>query len=101
MSTALPATGFWFTIMDDGCNTVYRALADGEAIADGLSARNPNASVSELSHVAGKKDSQWISTTKDLSVAIEKYDSGNGGVAIDLSLVDSPISDISAGIPDG
>jgi RHS repeat-associated protein len=75
---------------------VYRGLAKGEEIANGLSARSPGAGNSELSHVAGKRASQWISTTKDLNVAVEKYGE-HGVVRIDLSKVKSQVSDVSGG----
>jgi len=52
-----------------------------------------------MSHVAGKVDSPWISTTKSLEVAIGKYGKF-GVVGIDLSGVDSEIVDISGGFPE-
>jgi hypothetical protein len=54
-----------------------------------------------LSHVAGKQASPWISTSRLPSVAFEKYNRGNGVVAIDLSKVTSHVEDISGGIPGG
>jgi len=54
----------------EGSNKVYRALAKGEDPSKGLTARNPDATgVEPISHVAGKKESPWISTTKDVNVA--------------------------------
>jgi hypothetical protein len=79
---------------------VYRGLAKGEDSAAGLTARSPGAGNSELSHVAGKRESQWISTTKDKATAIEKYGE-NGVVRIDLNKVKTTVSDVSQGIPNG
>ena len=78
---------------------VWRALASGEDPALGLTARDPNAVVDPLSHVAGKRRSPWISTSKLPSVAFDKYNKGNGIVAIDLSKVPGSISDVSSGFP--
>ncbi len=79
---------------------VYRGLAKGEDPSGGLMARAPGAGNSELSHVAGKKQSQWISTTKDEATAVGKYGE-HGAVKIDLSKVTSKVSDVSDGIPNG
>jgi hypothetical protein len=79
---------------------VYRGLAKGDNPANGLVARNATASNSPISHVAGKKDSQWISTTKDLNVAIEKYGQ-NGVVRIDLDKVGTNVKDVSGGFGRG
>jgi RHS repeat-associated protein len=84
-------------------NFVFRSLANDDDPAIGLFARDPNAEDDEHSHVAGKKDSQWISTTKSLTTAMFKFRgaiSGNGVVRIDLRKVGSPISDVSGGFPD-
>jgi RHS repeat-associated protein len=81
-------------------NVVYRGLAKGENPADGLAARAPGAGNSELSHVAGKRESQWISTTKSREVATKKYGE-NGVVEIDLNKVDTEVSDVSKGFPRG
>ena len=83
-----------------GGNYVYRGLAEGEEIGGGLSARCPNAGNSPMSHVAGKKDSQWISTTKSKDIAINRFGK-HGVVQIDLSKVSSEIIDISNGQPFG
>ena len=93
-------------VADEGGNFVYRSLADGEDASKGLTARAPDATdVSELSHVAGKRDSPWISTTKDSNTAINKYNNGStdGVVRIDLNKLPSnvKVSDISNGIPNG
>ncbi|MFI5501006.1 putative T7SS-secreted protein [Nocardia asteroides] len=78
---------------------VFRALSPGEDPALGLFARDPGRDdVTPLSHVAGKQNSPWISTTKLPEVAFGKYDGGNGVVAIDLSRVGS-YTDISSGFP--
>ncbi|MCU6501539.1 Ig-like domain-containing protein [Rugamonas sp. A1-17] len=81
-------------------NYVYRGLAAGEDAGAGLTARMPGAGNSELSHVAGKRDTQWISTTKSLDIALSKYGE-NGVVRIDLSKVGSSISDVSGGFKNG
>jgi RHS repeat-associated protein len=44
-------------------NVVYRGLAQGEDPTTGLRARAPGAGNSPVSHVAGQRQSQWISTT--------------------------------------
>lgn len=81
-------------------NFVYRGLAKGEDVAAGLSARAPGAGNSPISHVAGKRDTQWISTTKNQNTAIEKYGE-NGVVQIDLNKVGSEVVDVSGGFPKG
>jgi hypothetical protein len=81
-------------------NIVYRGLAQGEDPALGLSARAPGATdVSPLSHVAGKINSPWISTTKSLETATTKYGKF-GVVGIDLNRVTGEVVDISGGFPD-
>jgi RHS repeat-associated protein len=83
-----------------GGNFVYRGLAKGEDAAAGLSARAPGAGNSPISHVAGKKETQWISTTKDMETALAKYGQ-NGVVRIDLNKVKSEVLDVSGGFPKG
>ncbi|MEV3986226.1 polymorphic toxin-type HINT domain-containing protein [Nonomuraea sp. NPDC049758] len=78
---------------------VWKALAHGEDPALGLTARDPNAIVTPLSHVAGKRKSPWISTSKLPSVAFDKYNQGNGVVAIDLSKIPGAVVDVSPGSP--
>ena len=85
---------------------VYRGMseADAQNLSAGkdLTARSPNATNSEISHITGKKDSQWISTTKDVNVALEKYNTaGHGVIEIDLNKVKSKIVDLALGIPNG
>jgi len=75
-------------------------LALGEDPVKGIIARSPGVGNSEISHVAGKINSQWISTTKDPVIAIEKYGQ-NGVIRIDLDKITSQISDISSGFPKG
>jgi hypothetical protein len=83
---------------DPDGNIVYRALAENEDPAMGLTARAPgNAGVSPLSHVAGKKLSPWISTSKNPSIAFDKYNKGHGVVAIDLRRIPYSYADISSG----
>ena len=77
-------------------NYVYRGLAQGEDPTKGLTARDPSAGNSESSHVAGKRESQWISTTKDRETAINKYGE-NGVVRINLDKVKTKVSDVSDG----
>jgi hypothetical protein len=79
-------------------NIVYRGLAEGEDPALGLTARNPLATNSPVSHVAGKRDSQWISTTKSLDVAMSRFGK-NGVVQINLDQVAGEVVDLSHGIP--
>jgi hypothetical protein len=83
---------------ESGKNIVYRGLAKGEDASAGLFARSPGAGNSVASHVAGARESQWISTTKSLTVAETKF-GANGVVAIDLSKVTTQVVDVSAGIP--
>ncbi len=77
---------------------VYRGLAEGENPVEGLFARSPSANNSPISHVAGKGASQWISTTRNSNIAINRFGT-NGVVKIDLSKVSSTIVDFSRGIP--
>ncbi|MFJ4916995.1 polymorphic toxin-type HINT domain-containing protein [Streptomyces sp. NPDC088726] len=83
---------------DPDGNIVYRALAENDDPAMGLTARDPgNAGVSPLSHVAGKKLTPWISTTKNPGIAFDKYNQGHGVVAIDLRRTPYSYVDISSG----
>ncbi|WP_093838672.1 RHS repeat-associated core domain-containing protein [Streptomyces aidingensis] len=83
---------------DPDGNIVYRALAENDDPAMGLTARAPgNAGVSPLSHVAGKKLTPWISTTKNPGIAFDKYNQGHGVVAIDLRRIPYSYVDISSG----
>jgi hypothetical protein len=77
---------------------VYRGLAQGEDAASGLIARVPGAGNTPISHVAGQRASEWISTTKSEAIALEKF-SENGVVRIDLNKVTSPTLDVSGGFP--
>ncbi|SFE57315.1 Pretoxin HINT domain-containing protein, partial [Actinopolyspora alba] len=78
-------------------NIVYRALAEGEDPSVGLHARAPNKVNAEpVSHVAGLKESPWISTSKEPSIAFDKYNQGHGVVAIDSRFVERA-EDISSG----
>ncbi len=81
-----------------GGNYVYRGLAKTDDITIGLMARAPNAGNSPISHVAGKRASQWISSTKDPLIALKKWGE-NGVVRIDLDKVYSTIIDVSKGFP--
>jgi hypothetical protein len=78
---------------------LYRGLAAGENAAAGLKARAPGVGNSVASHVAGKRQSQWISLTKDENIAAGKFGQ-NGYVKVDPSKLDpDSIVDISEGIP--
>lgn len=81
-------------------NYVYRGLASGENPANGLAARAPEADITPLSHVAGARQSNWISTTSNEAIAQSKY-GANSVVRIDLSRVQSEVVDLSNGIPNG
>jgi RHS repeat-associated protein len=76
---------------------VYRGLAENEDVSRGLSARAPGAIAEPKSHVMGLKKSPFISTTKDMVVAMGKYGK-HGAVRVDLSKVPSEVIDISKGI---
>ncbi|MFI8853244.1 putative T7SS-secreted protein [Streptomyces sp. NPDC053499] len=81
---------------------VFRKLAPDEDPALGLTARAPDVDITDVephNHVAGRRESPWISTTKLPSVAFDKYSGSNGVVAIDLSKVPGTIADISGGLP--
>jgi RHS repeat-associated protein len=78
---------------------VYRALAKTDNPMDGIIARAPNANRTPLSHIAGLHASPWISTTKDIDIAMDKYNSGNGVIEIDLNKVKSRIVDLRGGFP--
>ncbi|WP_341839419.1 RHS repeat-associated core domain-containing protein [Chitinophaga caseinilytica] len=79
---------------------VWRGLSREDVVSvaqgRGISARSPNATNSPISHVAGKKETQWISTSLDESTAKGKYGE-NGYVKIDLSKVESVIEWINNG----
>jgi Pretoxin HINT domain len=87
-------------LVHNECNIVFRGLKTGEDPSKGLFARAPGANTPIASHVAGKKASSWISTTKDVRTAIDKYNKDKAGiVAIDLSKVKSKTVDLSGGHP--
>lgn len=79
-----------------GGDYVYRGLSASDDIARGLQARAPGAGNSPIGHVAGKRASEWVSTTKDAATAVEKYGK-HGVVKIDLSKVGSRVEDVSNG----
>ncbi|CAM2065261.1 RHS repeat-associated core domain-containing protein [Sulfidibacter corallicola] len=85
---------------DEAADVVYRALREGEDASAGLRARSPGADTSVSSHVMGKKESDLISTTKDLDSA-KFFDSGNGIVEIDLNKVTGEVIDVSNGTGKG
>jgi hypothetical protein len=58
---------------------VYRGLAAADNTAVGLVARAPGAGNTPISHVAGQRASQWISTTKSPEIAEQLF--GQHGVA--------------------
>ena len=83
---------------ENGEGFVYRGLAKGEDTSTGIRARAPDAGNSITSHVAGQRASQWISTTKSIEIAQQRF--GQFGVVrIDLSQVGSKVVDLSQGIP--
>jgi len=84
-----------------GNRIVFRSLAKGEDPTQGLTARNPLAKTTPAQHVNGKRDSQFISTTKDQDAATGKFNSGNGVVEIDLNKIDGGVVDVSEGVPGG
>lgn len=77
---------------------VYRGLAAADNTAVGLMARAPGAGNTPVSHVAGQRISQWISTTRSLEVADEVFGQ-HGVVRIDLSRVTTEVVDVSKGFP--
>src|SRR5207248_740733 len=78
-------------------NFVYRGLAEGEDPTNGLRARAPDVEADPISHVAGLKRSPWISASKSLDIAMNKY-GAHGVVKIDLSKVKTTVIDLSGGI---
>ena len=80
-------------------NYVYRNLAVDDVPANGLSARAPGATgVSPLQHVAGKRASPFISTSKTSKAALQFVKKGfHGQVRIDLSKVKNQVIDVSMG----
>ncbi|MEO1483650.1 MAG: RHS repeat-associated core domain-containing protein [Myxococcota bacterium] len=99
-STARGGGGGHIGGSSNGSNFVYRGLSSTDEVGGALKARAPGAGNSPISHVAGKRQSQWISTTRDPNVAIQKYGK-NGVVQIDLNKVPGRVEDISGGIPRG
>lgn len=89
------------TDRDPNARPVFRALSKDDDPSKGLTARNPDASATPAQHVNGKRDSQFISTTKDEATAREKFNSGNGVVEIDLNKVEGNVVDVSDGVPNG
>jgi hypothetical protein len=77
---------------------VYRGLAEYDDPWLGLTARSRGVGNTPISHVAGARESQWISTSRDLDVAQSVFGK-HGVVEIDLSKVSSPVVDFSEGIP--
>lgn len=77
---------------------MYRGLAAGDDPALGLTARAPGIGNTPASHVAGARQSQWISTTRSRQIAEDVFGK-HGVVEIDLSRVPSVIADVSSGIP--
>jgi RHS repeat-associated protein len=84
-------------VLVHNCDTVYRNLHPGENPADGLVAKNPDATYHPAGHVSnGSKPgwaSQFISTTKNLDVA-KKWTQGRM-VAIDLRKFNGQVIDLS------
>ena len=84
-------------------NTVFRSLRKGENPSQGLNAKSPgaNTNVGSHSHVMGKQETDLISTTRDKDKALNKFNSENGVVEIDLGKVDSEVIDASKGVGKG
>jgi RHS repeat-associated protein len=79
---------------------VFRGLALSDSPIPGITglvARAPGTGNTPLSHVLGRQESQWISTSKSWARAQEKFGK-NGVVAIDLSKVHTTVVDLSHGI---
>lgn len=94
-------TSCWESDDEDEGDYVYRGLAETDNPDNGLFARSPDEGNAPISHVAGQKASQWISTTADENIARGKYDKGFGVVRIDLNEVNNEIVDLTNGIPNG
>lgn len=81
---------------------VYRGLNDADIksvnAGQGINAKNPNANNSAVSHIAGKQNTRWISTTWDEEIAKAKYGE-KGYVKIDLYKVQADKVDVSKGFP--
>jgi len=82
-------------------NYVYRALSKTDNPAAGIVARNPASSGTPAQHINGLKDSPWISTTKSMAIALEKYNTkeNNGVIQIDLNKLPTQVVDASGGLP--
>ncbi|MEW2326806.1 DNRLRE domain-containing protein [Micromonospora chersina] len=76
-------------------DTVYRALRGGEDWTKGLFSKGSNENIEPWNHVAlGPKDSPWISTTRDPTVAFGRYADNSIGVAeINLKKVSGEVVD--------
>ena len=97
----------WIVHNDDACDggqKLYRTLRSDENPENGLSPKDPNASKSVFQHIRfGSQpgfQSQFISTTKNLGLALEWATKTGGRIAqIDASKVPSNIIDVST--PEG
>ena len=83
-------------------NFVYRGLSEDDVKSinsgQGINAKNPNATNSAVSHVAGKENTRWISTTFSEEIAKSKYGE-SGYVKIDLDKVKSDKVFLNKGFP--
>ncbi len=85
---------------DNSDDIVFRVIRADETPSVGLIAKNPNATYTIEGHILnGSREgfqSQFISTTRDIDVAIRwASNTGNRIVAIDLSIVNGSIFDLS------
>lgn len=76
---------------------LYRGLAQGDRPAEGIFARSIVVRNTPISHVAGQRASQWISTSKSLDVAMRF--GRHGVIEIDASKLATGTVDFSSGIP--
>ena len=81
---------------------LYRGITPEDAATlekgEGIYARDPSATNTAESHVAGTKKSKWISTTKKEAIASKKF-GAKGYVKINKNKITSKIVDFSNGIP--
>jgi RHS repeat-associated protein len=97
LSATAMAMGGGGTRAPRAANFVYRGLAGGENILNGLFARARGVGNSPASHVAGKLQSEWISASRSLEIARSRFGQ-NGVVAIDLNKVTTTVVDLTKGI---
>lgn len=74
---------------------MYRGSAAGEDPAVGLAARAPGIGNTPASHVAGARQTQWVSATYSQQIAEDVF-TKHDVVEIDLSKASSSIADVAA-----